>query len=108
MRIETPFMKLISGLFCASVLIFSACSTPTERMRPIPIAGGKILPLPDGLKGPANGKTNGYEERYTATVPVPNSKILTYKYAFTAPPGAKRENLVIDDISVEQAGTLYE
>ena len=101
-------MKLFPACLLLSVLFFSACSTPTDHMRPVPIAGGKVVPIPFGQGGPLNGKSNGYEVHYAITVPVPETKAVIYKFSFVAPPGAKLERVVIDDISDEQSSSLYE
>ncbi len=108
MRIAIFPMKLFPGLLLFSVLFFSACDTPTEKLRPVQIAGGKVVPIPFGPGGPINGKSNGYEVKYAVTVPIADTKSLNYKFSFTAPPGAKLERVVIDDISDEQSSSLYE
>jgi len=103
MRTAFFSMKSSLGLLLLSALIFSGCSSPTETMRPVTIAGGKVIGIPFGPGGPVPGKADGYEVRYAVTVPVENTKTLVYKFSFTARPGTKLERVVIDDISDEQS-----
>lgn len=101
-------MKSFLGILFLSVLVFSGCSSPTDAIRPVPIAGGKVIGIPFGPKGPIPGKADGYEVRYALLVPVPNAKAVVYKFGFTAPPGTKLDRVVVDDISDEQSSSMMD
>jgi hypothetical protein len=96
-------MKSSAGLLFVSLLLFTACSSPTDNLRPIPIAGGKVVGIAFGPQGPMPGKGNGYEVQYAASVPGTTKTELIYKFAFTAPPSTTLKRVVVDDISDEQS-----
>jgi len=100
-------MRIFASLLLVSLLIFVGCAT-TDPIRPVPIAGGKVVGIPFGPHGPLPGRANGYEVVYAASVPGPVSTQLVYKFAFKAPPGVKLKRVVVDDISDEQNGTLID
>lgn len=105
MKIDQPAMKISLGLMLLSFLLFAGCGTGTT-MRPVPIAGGKIVGIPFGPRGPLAGQANGYEVLYAASVPVPNTKEIVYKFAFSAPPSTSLKRVVVDDISDEQSSSM--
>jgi hypothetical protein len=95
-------MKSSPYLLFLSALLFAGCST-TDNLRPVTIAGGKVVPIPFGPQGPINGAANGYEVQYASSVPGATATKLVYKFAFSAQPGVTLKRVVVDDISDEQS-----
>lgn len=95
-------MKSSATLLVLSVCLFAGCSS-TDNLRPIPIAGGKLVGIPFDSHGPMNGKANGYEIRGANAVPGATATQVVYRFAFTAPPGVTLKRVVVDDISDEQS-----
>jgi len=108
MRTAIFSMKSSLGLLLLSALVFSGCSSPTETVRPVPIAGGKVIGIHFGPHGPIPGKADGYEVRYAISIPVPDTKTIIYKFGFLAPPGTKLDRVVVDDISDEQSSSMMD
>lgn len=101
-------MRFPVGLILVSLLIYSGCSSPDGAMRPVPIAGGKVVGIPFGPQGPLPGRENGYEVLYAASVPGADKNQLIYKFSFSAPQGTKLKEVVVDDISDEQSASLVD
>ena len=98
---------LLGTLFVFSCLSIAGCSSADSVVtQPIPIAGGKLVPISFGPRGPISGKANGFEVHYAATTPGTVVTQLIYKFAFSAPPGAQLKRVVVDDISEDQSGQL--
>jgi hypothetical protein len=95
-------MKSPAALLVLSVGFFAGCAA-TDNMRPIPIAGGKLVGIPFDSHGPMNGKANGYEIRGANAVPGATATQVVYRFALTAPPGVTLKRVVVDDISDEQS-----
>src|SRR5665213_258142 len=95
-------MKSFAFFLVLSALFFAGCST-TDNLRPVNIAGGRVMPIPFGPHGPINGAANGYEVQYASSVPGASATKLVYKFAFSAQPGVTLKRVVVDDISDEQS-----
>ena len=95
-------MKSFACLLFLPALFFAGCST-TDNLRPVTIAGGKVVPIPFGPHGPINGASNGYEVQYASSIPGATPTKIVYKFAFTAPAGVTVKRVVVDDISDEQS-----
>ncbi len=95
-------MKLSATLWVLSVCLFAGCSS-TDNMRPVSIAGGKLVVIPFGPHGPMNGQANGYEVWGANAVPGATPTQLIYKFLLTAPSGVTLKRVVVDDISDEQS-----
>jgi hypothetical protein len=94
-------MKSSAFLLVLSALLFAGCST-TDNLRPVNIAGGKVVAIPFGPHGPINGAANGYEVQFASSVPGASATKLVYKFGFSAPAGVTLKRVVVDDISDEQ------
>lgn len=105
MRTDIFPTRLTAGLALVSFLLLTGCGT-TDNLRPVPIAGGKVVGIAFGPRGPLPGKADGYEVLYAASVPGKESKELVYKFGFSTPPGVKLKHVVVDDISDEQSSSL--
>lgn len=95
-------MKSSATLLFFSVCLFAGCSS-TDNLRPIPVAGGKLVGIPFDSHGPMNGKGNGYEIMGASAVPGATATQLVYRFAFTAPAGVTLKRVIVDDISDEQS-----
>jgi hypothetical protein len=100
-------MRIPPGLLLASLFILAGCST-TDNMRPVPIAGGKVVGIQFGPQGPLPGKADGYEVRFASMVPATGTNSVVYKFAFSAPAGVTLKHVVVDDISDEQSSPLID
>ena len=96
------------GLLLVASLFLAGCGTSDVVVRPVFIAGGKLVGIPFGPHGPMPGKADGYLVEYAATVPGAVATQLIYKFAFVAPPATSLKHVVVDDISDEQSGTLID
>jgi hypothetical protein len=95
-------MRLPAGLLFVALLVLGGCAA-TDTLQPVPIAGGKVVGIPFGPRGPLSGKGNGYEVVFAAGVAGPTANLLVYKFALTAPAGVTLKEVLIDDISDEQS-----
>jgi hypothetical protein len=91
----------------AFLLILSGCTTE-DVVRPIHVAGGKVIGIPFGPQGPRPGRANGYEVSYAMLGAGPTDKELTYRFVVKIPPGTTPQNIKVDDISDEQAWPLID
>ncbi len=101
-------MRRFLGLLIIPLFLLAGCGTPEVVMQPVPIAGGKLVPIAFGPRGPIAGKANGFEVLYAASNPGAVATQLVYKFAFSAPPGTQLSRVIVDDISDEQNGRLVD
>jgi hypothetical protein len=95
-------MRSSAGLLFVALLFLGGCAA-TDTMRPVPIAGGKVVGIPFGPRGPLNGAGNGYEVAFAGGVPGAIATQLVYKFVLTTPAGVTLKEVLIDDISDEQS-----
>lgn len=109
--VVNPFvadMRLSRFAFAVSVLLlFVGCSTSNE-MRPIPVAGGRVIGIPFGPQGPRPGQADGYTVKLANAVPGQQEREIFYQFAVNAPPEAVLQRVEVDDISEDQPSHLID
>ncbi len=95
-------------LLVAFLLALSGCSTPTDVVHPIHVAGGRVIDIPFGPNGPLPGRANGYEVAFAGIGPGPTDREITYRFAVKIPPGSKPGNIKVEDISDAEAYPLID
>jgi hypothetical protein len=95
-------------LLVACLLALCGCTAPTDVVRPIHVAGGRVLGIPFGPNGPRPGRANGYEVAFAGIGPGPTDRELIYRFAVTIPPGSTPQNIKVEDISDELAWPLID
>ncbi len=99
----------VSTILVLALLVFAGgCSTSDIVKRPVPIAGGKVVGVLFGARGPLPATGNGYEVIYATTVPGTIPTDVVYKFAFIAPPGTNLQRVTVDDISDEQSSAMID
>lgn len=99
-----PLQLLGAGLLS---LCLGACAT-TGTVRRIPIAGGKVIDVPIGPRGPGPGEADGYRVVLAGLMPSPESGTNLYRFVFTVPPGATLRRVRVEDVSDERAILLLD
>jgi hypothetical protein len=99
-----PFDWLILPL----LLVLAGCGTPGDQMRPVPIAGGRVVDIPFGPGGPRAGRANGYEVKQANLAPGAQEREVIYQFAFTSLPGAELKSVQVEDISDDKAYPLID
>jgi hypothetical protein len=100
--------RLFGWLILPLLLVLAGCGTPGDQMRPVPIAGGRVIDIPFGPSGPRPGRANGFEVKQANIAPGTNDRELVYQFAFTSPAGAALQSAQVDDISDEKAYPLID
>ena len=95
-------MRSPVGLLFIALVCLGGCAA-TDTLLPIPIAGGKVVGIPFGPRGPLSGAGNGYQIQFAGGLPGQTATQLVYKFALTAPAGVTLKEVLIDDISDEQS-----
>lgn len=103
-----PAMRLSCCLLIVTLLLGQGgCAMPDE-MRPIGIAGGRVVDIPIGPNGPRNGRKNGYEVLHVWFSPGPQEREIIYQFAVSVPAATTPERIKVEDISDEQAYPLID
>jgi len=104
-----PAMRLtLPACLVPAVLLLAGCASPTDQLRPVPVAGGHVIGIAFGPRGPLPGKADGYTVLGAISQPSPQGHQIIYQFAFSAPPGAALKRVQVDDISDEKSSPLID